>query len=171
MLRSLALKSLDAAERATGESVDYLRYMVRVSLGAFLKFALLPPGGWTRKRLPADAFYTAMVVAARHEDCGPCVQTVVNFALKDGVAAETLRAVLERRPAELGADLEAVYRFATAVAENSGEQESLRDALVARYGDAGVVEIALAIVRGRVYPTLKRGLGYATSCSLVEVRV
>jgi alkylhydroperoxidase family enzyme len=171
MLLKLVLNRLDAAERKLGEPLDYLRHMARVSLGGFFKFAALPVAGWTNKHLPADVYYTALIAAARYEDCGPCVQTVVNLALGDGVPAGTVRAIVERRLATDDPDLDEVYRFATAVAEGSGQEDDLREAMRARYGEAGLVELSLAIVRGRVYPTLKRGLGYATSCSLVEVRV
>jgi len=171
MLRAIILNRLAAAERMLGEPLDYMRHIVRVSTGAFLKIALFSPVLWNRKGLPADAYYTAMIVACRHEDCGTCVQTVVNFARKEGVPAGTVRSVLDRRPAELGPDLEAVYRFATAVVEGSGEEGELREVLRARYGERGIVELAMSITRGRFYPTLKRALGYATSCALVEVRV
>ena len=171
MLRGIILNRLAAAERALGEPLDYLRYVVRASTALFLRIAYLSPVHWKRKRLPADAYYTAVIVACRHEDCGTCVQTVVNLARQDGVAAEKLRTVLDRRPAALGADVEAVYRFATAVLENTGEEGEFREALSERYGDEGIVELAMAITRGRFYPTLKRSLGYATSCALVEVRV
>ena len=171
MLTRLVLNRLDAAERKLGESLDYMRHMARVSLGSFFTFAALPVAAWTNRNVPADAYYTALIAATKYEDCGPCVQTVVNLAREAGVPAETVRAILERRLAAHDPDLDEVYRFATAVAENSGREEELREALRARYGEAGLVELSLAIVRGRVYPTLKRGLGYATSCSLVEVRV
>lgn len=40
-----------------------------------------------------------------------------------------------------------------------------------RYGEEGLVELALAIASARVFPVTKRALGYALSCSKVEVRV
>jgi alkylhydroperoxidase family enzyme len=171
MLRRIVLNRLDAAERAIGEPLDYFRFIARTSLGAFFKFAALSPVVWSRGRVPADAYYVAMIVSCRHEDCGTCVQTVVNSARKDGVAAETIRSVLDRRPAELGPDLESVYRFACAVVEQTRDADALRDRVRDRYGDEGLVALGLAIVRARVYPTMKRTLGYATSCALVEVRL
>src|SRR5688500_1112033 len=97
MLLRLVLNRLDAAERKLGESLDYMRHMARVSLGGFFTFAALPVAAWTNRRLPAAVYYTALIAAARSEDCGPCVQTVVNLALEDGVSAETVRAAVERR--------------------------------------------------------------------------
>jgi hypothetical protein len=43
MIKRLILNRLDAMERTLGESIDYMRHVVRVSLRAFLKFALFTP--------------------------------------------------------------------------------------------------------------------------------
>jgi hypothetical protein len=34
-----------------------------------------------------------------------------------------------------------------------------------------MVDLAIAIASARVFPALKRGLGHAKSCSLVQIRV
>jgi hypothetical protein len=47
----------------------------------------------------------------------------------------------------------------------------LRPALEAELGGAGLAELAIAIAGARVYPTTKRALGLAVSCSRVEVTV
>ena len=171
MLRRLVLRRLDAEERRLGGvSLEYLRHVARTSLPAFLKFALFTPLAGHRKKLPPDAYHLARVVAVQHEDCGTCVQIEVNLARKDGVAPELLRAALKGRLDELPPDLADVCRFARTVSEQ-GDDVELRERLRARYGDEGLVELALGIAAARVFPTTKRALGYATSCSLVEVEV
>ena len=40
-----------------------------------------------------------------------------------------------------------------------------------RYGDQGLIELALAIASSRTFPVTKRVLGFAVSCSQVEVSV
>ena len=42
--------------------------------------------------------------------------------------------------------------------------------MVAEVGADAMVDLALAIAGVRVYPTIKRALGYATSCKLVNIR-
>lgn len=171
MLRRLVLRRLDAEERKLGGvSIEYLRHVARTSLPAFLKFALFTPLAAHRRKLPADAYHLARVVAVQHEDCGTCVQIEVNLARGDGVAPELLRAALENRLDALPADLADACRFARTVAEQ-GEDVELRERLRARYGDEGLIELALGIAAARVFPTTKRALGYATSCSLVEVEI
>jgi alkylhydroperoxidase family enzyme len=171
MLRRLVLRRLDAEERKLGGvSVEYLRHVARASLPAFFKFALFTPLAAHRRKLPADAYRLARLVAVQHEDCGTCVQIEVNLARRDNVAPELLRAALDGRFGELPPELADVCRFARAVAEQ-GDDVELRERLRARYGEEGLVELALGIAAARVFPTAKRALGYAASCSLVEVKI
>jgi alkylhydroperoxidase family enzyme len=164
MLRSLVLKQLDAEERKLGGvSVEYLRHVARNSIPAFLKFALFTPLSRHRSRLPADAYHVARLVAVRAEDCGSCVQIELNLARKSGVAAGVLRAVLDDRPEDLAPPLADVYRFARAVASQADDPE-LREHLRARHGEQGLIDLAFAVAAARVFPTVKRALGYATSC-------
>jgi AhpD family alkylhydroperoxidase len=118
-----------------------------------------------------DAVHVAGLVAAMADDCGSCVQIGVNLSRRAGVDRHTLAAVVERRPEELSSELQDVYHFADAVVHNTIEQEELREQIKQHYGEKGLVEIALAIAFERTFPTLKRGLGYAKSCSRVTVAV
>lgn len=98
-----------------GESVDYLRHMVRVSLRAFFAFAKILSISKYRRTLPVEAASVARIVATRDEDCGTCVQIEVNLGRKAGVPVDQLRAVIERRPQDLPPSLSAVYGFAESV--------------------------------------------------------
>jgi hypothetical protein len=51
----------------------------------------------------------------------------------------------------------------------SSEQEALREHIRQRFGDEGLIEMALAIASCRTFPMVKRALGYAVSCSEVAV--
>jgi alkylhydroperoxidase family enzyme len=171
MIRKLILKRLDKEERSLGESLDYVRHLVRTSLPAFFKFALFTPLSQHRRKLPPAPYRVARIVATRDEDCGTCVQIEVNLARKDGVPADVIRAVLNNRPEDLPAELADVYRFAKSVVEASGEEEELRERVRERYGEEALVELALGIAAARVFPVTKRALGYATSCALVKVKI
>lgn len=171
MLRWLIDKRLNAAEKKLGVSMDYMRYIVRHALPAFFKFIKIMPLAEYRRKLPADAYHVARLVAVRHEDCGTCVQIEVNLARQAGVAPEVLRAILDRNLAALGGQLATVYQFADAVVSLSGNEDAWRAQLQQQYGDEAVVELAMAIAICRVFPTTKRALGFAKSCSLVSVEV
>ena len=95
----------------------------------------------------------------------------MNLARKDSVPLDVIRAVVSNRPQDLAAELADVYRFTSAVAEASTQEEALRQRIREWYGEEGLVELALGIAAARVFPVTKRALGYATSCALVEVQV
>ena len=171
MIRRLILRQLDKQERLLGESVDYVRDILRASLPAFFKFALFTPLAQHRRKLPAEAYRVARIVATQDEDCGTCVQIEVNLALNDGVPADVIRAVLNGHPEDLQPSLADVYHFAKAVVEASGGEEELRQRIRETYGEDGLVEMALGIASARVFPVTKRALGYAKSCALVEIRI
>ena len=170
MLRWFIGKRLDAAEKRLGVPVDYLRHMAKVALPAFLKFTKFMPISAYRKKLPAEAFYLAQLVAVQQEDCGACVQIVVNLARQDGVPAELLRTTLAGTIESLPGALPQVCQFALAVVQQR-DAEELRQSMREQYGEEGLVELSMAIASSRVYPTLKRGLGFAKSCSVVKVVV
>jgi alkylhydroperoxidase family enzyme len=171
VIRQLILLKLASEERKLGESLDYVRHILRTSLGAFLKFIKIMPLAQYRRVLPPGPYHVAQLVATRDEDCGTCVQIEVNMAKKDRVDPGIIHLVLDRRPEELPDDLADVYRFAEAVVTSSGEEGPARERIRARYGEKGLVELALAIASCRVFPITKRALGYAQSCSAVQVRV
>lgn len=159
------------AERKSGEDAGWMRDIFRASRAAAFKFALFLPLASHRPIAPADAIHVASLAAVRHEDCGPCLQTVVNQALKEGVAPEVVQAVLDGKISALPPLLADMHRFATGVVVHEQYDEQLRQSLVSRLGDAAMVEMALAIATARVFPTVKRALGHGLSCALVKVHV
>ncbi|HKE01048.1 MAG TPA: hypothetical protein VKE69_08565 [Planctomycetota bacterium] len=170
MIRSLILGRVAAAERDLGQSLDYVREIVRTSLRAFLRFAKLLSVAEYRRALPVDASAVARIVATRDLACGTCTQLEIDQAKKAGASPAVLRAVVDERPEVLPAELAEVYRFALAVVRSTGEEDALRERVRARFGAEALVELALAMASCRAFPIVKRTLGYATSCRLVTLR-
>lgn len=163
-------RRLNAAEKKLGVSVDYLRHIAMVSLTAFFKFVKFMPLAEYRKKLPADAWHIARLVAVKQEDCGSCVQIEVNLAQQNGVDAVLLRHVINQDVDKLPPELANVYLFAKAISTQQDEPD-LRELIRIEYGEEGLVELALTISACRVFPTTKRALGYATNCSRVDVKL
>lgn len=170
MISALMESRLAAAERETGEGLDFVRDILRASKTAFLKFLAFLPMAQHRAALPADAYFVARLAAVLHEDCGPCVQTVIRYARKAGVEAGVLRAVVEGRPDTLPHDLADVHRFAQAVVSCDPACAEQGEALRRRYGDAAMIDLAFGIAAGRVFPTIKRVLGHGQSCAATGFR-
>ncbi len=171
MIRWFINRRLNAAEKDLGAPLDYLRHIASVSLGAFFKFTRLMPLAEYRRSLPPGPYHVARIVATRDEDCGVCVQIEVNLAKKAGVSANVLKTVLAANPDALPEDLAEAYRFAEAVVAADGTEEQLRERIRQRYGEAGLIELAMAISICRVFPTTKRALGYAKSCQEIPANV
>jgi AhpD family alkylhydroperoxidase len=171
MLRRLIQARIAAAEKELGVPLENCRYMLRISLRASFKFAKFLAVDEYRRVLPPGPCYVARIVAVQDEDCGTCVQIAVNQARKAGVRAEQLQAVLHGSLDRLPDELQEAYRFAEAVVTRNGQEDTWRERIRLRYGDEGLIEMALAIASCRVFPVTKRALGYAVSCSAVAVRV
>jgi alkylhydroperoxidase family enzyme len=171
MLRRIILARIASAEKNWGVPLDYCKFILRVSFRAFFKFAKFLAVDEYRRVLPPGPFYVARIVAVRDADCGTCLQIAVSQAKKAGVSAELLRTVVDGNLDDLPDELRDACRFAEAVVTVNGEEEVLRERIRQRYGDEGLIELALAIASCRTFPTIKRALGYAVSCSEVAVRV
>ena len=171
MITTIVDRVIDRQEEQIGESMDYLRDIARASVPAFLKFGLFAPLAAHRSAASAEALAVVRLVATRHEDCGPCLQTCVRYALRDGVDAGVVRAVIAGQPERLPEHLARLYRFAEAVITASPEATALSQQTAEELGQKALVDLALAIAGVRVFPTVKRALGYAKSCSLVRVEV
>lgn len=100
-----------------------------------------------------------------------CVQIAVNAATRAGINNIHIQAILAGNLSCLSAEMRDVYKFTKAVVQATGEEDALREALRSRYGEEGLVELALAIAVARTFPTTERALGYANSCSRVKVLV
>jgi alkylhydroperoxidase family enzyme len=171
MLRALIESRISAAERRLGVPADYMRHMLHVSLRAFLKFTKIMPVAEYRRTLPAEPFHVARIAAVREEDCGSCLQIEINLAKRDKVKSPIIRAAASGRPDDMPEHLADVYRFAEAVVRRTGDEDIYRERIREAYGDEALVELAIAIAVCRVFPTTKRALGYAKSCSAVHVHL
>lgn len=164
MISAMVERSIRATEAELGESADYLRDIYRASPAALFKFGLFLPFAAHRKSVPKPVLHVARLVASLAQDCGPCVQIVLNQARKDDVPADVLRAVIDERPECLPDDLTEAYLFARAVVDKDPRADELRAALSARYGDAAIVDLAFGIAGAQVFPIVKRVMGHGQSC-------
>jgi alkylhydroperoxidase family enzyme len=168
MIRTILRKVLRRSEERLGVPMEEGHYMLEHAPGAMLAFSTVQ--AWTdrHRALPAEAYYVAKIAAYREEDCGTCLQIAVNLARHAGVDRDLVRIAAQGRDELLSPELRELYRFAQQQA-NRQDDDEIREHLRTRYGDEALVELALAIASSRMFPALKRTLGYAKSCSLVHV--
>ena len=169
MLRALLKGQIDKMERTWGYDAAYLRHLLNASPPSFVRFGLVSQMV-DRKAAPAEALAAAGIAGTLVEDCGPCTQISVDMAAAGGVKPTVLRAILAGDEAAMGETAALAWRFANAsLARDMDACDPLRDEIVRRWGDKGLVAIGLALTTARMYPTLKYALGYGKACSRVTV--
>lgn len=169
MLRALCRAYVARFERDWNYDAGYMRDLIAVSPWTFAKFAvvtLVVP----RRDAPAAALAAAGLAGTLAEDCGPCTQISVDIAARGGVQPAVLRAVLAGDRPGMGEAAALGYDFARAVLEKRLDAaDALRDDIVRRWGEKGLVAISLSLTTARMYPTLKYALGHGKACSRVMV--
>lgn len=167
----IASRIIDALERRTGEDMTYGREIAREVPFGFWKFLLGGPLLQHQGSAPAELVHLARIGALGVEDCGPCLQMQVTEARKYGVDPGTLHSALAGgdglSPPQKGA-----LALGKVVADvRAPGPDPLTEPLQEAIGRAGVVDLTLAAAAVRIFPALKRGLGYARSCSEVRVEI
>jgi len=169
MLKALLAGQIDRMERLWAYDASYMRRVLAASPATFLKFGFVT-GLVDRKAAPADALAAAGIAGTLAEDCGPCTQIGVDMAAAGGVEPEVLRAILAGDEAVMGDTAALAWRFARAsLARDMETCDPLRDEIVRRWGERGLVAVSMALMTARMYPTLKYALGYGKACSKVTV--
>lgn len=160
---------LRAARRFMGSGPSYLPDLAAAPGFATEKFQHFIAVSIHRHAASADLIGMVRIGAAMAEDCGPCTLITAHGAVADGVSRELVNAALGGRlPA---GDLAQALAFGRAIATCDPDAQMLGDALEARFGRIVRTECALAAAMVRTYPAFKRGLGLATSCSAVALKV
>ena len=170
MLKSLIHRMIHTSiERPFGYDASSMHAVADASPATFFRFSIVT-GLVDRKAAPGEALAAAGIVGTLAEDCGPCTQIGVDMALKGGARPQVLRAILAGDEAAMGADAALGYRFARAsLSRDLEEADACRDEVVRRWGQKGLVALAMTITAARMYPTLKYALGYGKTCSNVTV--
>lgn len=169
MLKFMLSRWLDGFERTWRYDASYMRLVLRVGPASLLKFAIGTRAADVRAA-PGEALIAAGLVGTLAEDCGPCVQIAVDIAAANGVSPSVLRAIVAGDEVAMGQTAALAWRFARAsLARDMATVDPLRDEIVRRWGEKGLVAIGLSLTTARMYPTLKYALGYGRTCSKVVV--
>lgn len=146
--------------------VGYLLELADASPEAFRAFEAAMPMSRVQKAASTEALHIAKIAAMRAQDCGPCTELALKIAREAGVAEPVIQGALRGGRSLDAAQLD-IHDYARAVALNEELDADLLPRLRARLGEAALAEIAVNLVGMRLYPTLKRALGHAKSCSLI----
>lgn len=169
MFRFFAGRAVDAFAKRYDYDAGYMRAILDTSPRAFMRLYDLTKAATHREAAPIEAYYAAKLVGALTEDCGPCAQLVINMAREAKVGDAQIAAVLKREVSAMSADTALGFRFAEAIAHRLPNEDEVRDAVRARCGEKGVIDLTYALQVGRLFPMIKAGLGHAKACRRVHV--
>jgi alkylhydroperoxidase/carboxymuconolactone decarboxylase family protein YurZ len=169
MRKFIARRMLRAFNKRYSYNTGYLEMMLEQSPAAFFKFAPVLKAAAHREAVPVETAFAAKITGALAEDCGPCTQLTVDMALEAGMAKDQIAAVLRRDPGSMRPDVALGFHFADAVVQRSADDAVHREAVRARWGNKGVIDLTMALQMGRLFPMIKLALGYAKECRRVTV--
>ncbi len=164
------LKMIDEFEAHYHYDSTYMRELLECSPEGYAKFADFLPLSAHREWLARDEYWLAKIAAMQVEDCGDCLQLNVRMALEAGVPKAWVEAAISGGEA-LPEALREVYAFARGVAANTLDDQALIERVGQRFDKGGLLELGLCIATARMFPTIKRALGYTRSCNLISIEV
>ena len=169
MFEWLVKRQLAAFGKKWGYDTTYMQEIVDdAGTGAVMPMQALQKLHY-RKNVPLDAYYGAALTAAKAGDCGPCLQLGVKMAEAQGLDPAVIRAILESDYAKLSKETLLGVELASATVARDGSGDEARAEILRRWGRAGLVSLAYAIVGAQAYPAFKYAIGYGRACVRVQV--
>ena len=169
MIRWFFSRQLDAFQKKWNYDASYAREVLAADPMALIAFMMVSGVLGNRKGAPPAARFAVSLVAVMDEDCGPCSQLGVDMAIAAGVDPKVIRAVAERDYAAMPDDVVLAVRFAVASLAHSQAADEPREEIVRRWGQKGLVSLAMAMTAARMYPTAKYALGHGKACMRLTV--
>ena len=167
MLKWLLHRAFDRFAKVADYDTTYLHELTDVSSSAAVRYLGLPM--LSQMSDPAPEVWAGAALASVLEgDCGPCVQLVVNGALRADQDPEKISACLGR-DFEAAGDMGLGFRFAEAAISDGQDLPALREEIIEKYGEKAVISASYAAATCRAYPVMKRGLGHGQICQAVDV--
>jgi hypothetical protein len=169
MFKWFIKKQLEKFGRRWGYDTGYMQEIVdEAGVGAVMPMQALQKLGSYRK-VSRDAYFGAGLTAGKAADCGPCLQLGVKMAESEGVKPQLIRAILERDYSKCSKEALLGIELALATIARDGSGEEVRHEIRKRWGRAGLVSLAYAIVAAQAYPTFKYAIGHGHAC--VRLRI
>lgn len=169
-LSTLIDKRLRAFEDRYHYDIGYARGVLRAGLRPFAVFYSIFVLATHRQGVPIAPWFAAKWIAARQEDCGPCQQLVIDMGREQGVPPALWDAIIQGDLARMTPEVALVYQWAHGVITPGHDITQLsawRQQIADRWGERGVISLALAMAGGRSFPLIKRAMGQHHACQIL----
>lgn len=163
-------RRLNAFERQYEYDMGYAQTILASGLKEFSVFSGVFKLASHRQTVPFGPWFAAKWVATKSEDCGSCLQLLVNMAREEGLPTSIVKAIHDEHLTALPSDIALVYEWAQATIrpELSANIQAHREAIVEKWGARGLVSLTLAMAGARSFPFIKRALGHQGSCQALD---
>lgn len=164
MIRSFLHKGAQDFGAKYGYDTTYMHEIIDTSRSAGVRLALFPMV--TRYSGPKQAmpvWFGALLASTLDGDCGPCAQLTIDMAVEAGADPDHLRLCATGQADQAG-DTGLGFRFAKAAITDDPQADVLRGQIEAKFGKQAVVAAGFAAATGRMYPVLKRSMGWGKTC-------
>jgi alkylhydroperoxidase/carboxymuconolactone decarboxylase family protein YurZ len=165
-----ALKQIREFEAHYKYDGTFMRELLEHSPAGLAKFNNFLPLSAHKEKLSPGDYWVAKLATMQVEDCGECLQLNARMALEAGVSKAQVRAAIQGGN-ELPENLKDVYLYAKSVANHELVDSDLMNRIEASYDKGSLLEFGICIATAKVFPTIKRAVGYTKTCSLIEIDV
>jgi hypothetical protein len=169
MLKWFLRCQIAAFEREWNYDASYIRELIDADPRAMMAFGKVQSLSRYRKDIPLAAYCAAGLIAVLAEDCGPCTQLGIDMAQRAGVDPAVLRAIVARDYLAMPDEVALAVRFAEATLHHAPDTDELRQEVLRRWGERGLISLAFAMLSARMYPTLKYALGHGRACTRLVI--
>jgi len=166
-----SLEMLNGFSAHYNYDASYMKEMLHEAPAGFETFEAFLPMARFSKSAPLDVLFVAKIIVTKNEDCGSCLQLTIDMAVEAGVDKTVIEDVVFKEGKSLPSNLKLVYDFALAITQNRVVSDELYAQINEQYSKETMIELALAIASAKVFPTIKRTLNDAKSCSMITLKV
>lgn len=170
LYRALVGRYLQRFEQRYDYDMSYAQTILSASSKGFGIFSGLFKMASHRDQVPLGPWFAAKWVATDSEDCGACLQLLINMGREEGLPLDLMRAISAGDCTAMPDDVALTYRWAKSTLHHAArdEDEQLREAILARWGKRGLISLTLAMAGARSFPFVKRALGHQQSCQMLQ---
>ncbi|WNO07523.1 hypothetical protein [Teredinibacter sp. KSP-S5-2] len=147
--------------------ITYIRELLETSPNGYSKFEGFRPLASHRELLGREAYWVVKIAAMKSEDCGECLQLNIRMALEDGCDRMVIEEAV-RTPELLSSPYKEIFEYATKVSLNETIGQPLEDYMMQVFDKGQLLELGIAVSTAKLFPTLKRSVGVAKSCQVME---
>lgn len=166
-----AIETINFFKTHYGYDTEYMEQMLECSPESYAVFENFLPMATFSNKAPLDIINIARITSIIEQDCGTCAQLYIDLAIEARMDNNLIKEIVYNEGKNLPDDLKNLYNFTKAISNNQPIESELYDKINSAFSKDVLIEVSLAIAATKVFPTIKRTLNLAQSCSMIKIKV